>query len=296
MISLVFCHSRFALSGIRGVLRRFAHKTRRPKKEPIRFFLTAAVLLLLAVPGAWGAEEQLISPVPPGIQAFRSGEILTYEVSWSKILTAGIAIMKVEEERLPDGREGLKFVVTGRTTGMVDRVFPVNDTVQSVFDPLLMQSLSYSLRESFGKKKRLRVMVFDHPNNTVVSKLNEDPAETLAVPDRVQDALSSLYYLRTMDDFIPGKTHVVNIIDSGKNWSVEVHSLGREKVVTPAGEFDTIKIKTYPKHKGVFMNKGEVFIWLTDDSRKIPVLMKSTLKVGSFVFTLTEVRPGYGTR
>jgi hypothetical protein len=277
-------------------MRRSAHKARPLKSELIRFIQTAAVLFLFSVSGAWGAEEQLISPVPPGIQAFRPGEILTYEVSWSKILSAGTAIMKVEEERLPDGREGLKFVVTGRTTGMVDRIFPVNDTVQSVFDPLLMQSLSYSLRESFGKKKRLRVMVFDHPNNTVVSKLNEDPAETLAAPDRVQDALSSLYYLRTMDDFIPGKTHVVNIIDSGKNWSVEVSTLGREKVVTPAGEFDTIKIKTYPKHQGVFMNKGEVFIWLTDDNRKIPVLLKSTLKVGSFVFTLTEARPGYGAR
>jgi hypothetical protein len=38
------------------------------------------------------------------------------------------------------------------------------------------------------------------------------------------------------------------------------------------------------------MNKGEVFLWLTDDSRKVPVLMKSTLTVGSFVFTLREMQ------
>jgi hypothetical protein len=85
---------------------------------------------------------------------------------------------------------------------------------------------------------------------------------------------------------------VIDVHDSGKNWAVEVQTLGKEKVKTRAGEFATIKVRTYPKHEGVFMNKGVVFIWLTDDSRKVPVLMKSTLKVGSFVFTLTDMKPG----
>ncbi len=263
-----------------------------------RVLWTSAVLCFLAVgqlfvAGASTAEEQTITPLPPGIHAFHPGETLTYDISWSNILTAGTATMKVEAERLPDGREALKFVVTGRTSGLVNKFYPVNDTVQSIFDPLLMQSLSYELRESFGKKKRLRVMSFDPSTKTVVSKLNEDPPETLATPDQVQDALSSFYYLRTMKDFLIGKTHIIDVIDSGKNWSVEIYSLGREKVVTPAGEFAAIKIKTRPTYKGVFMNKGEVFIWLTDDSRKIPVLMKSTLAVGSFVFTLMDVKPGY---
>jgi hypothetical protein len=39
------------------------------------------------------------------------------------------------------------------------------------------------------------------------------------------------------------------------------------------------------------MNKGEVFIWLTDDNRRVPVLMKSKLAFGSFVFTLMEMTP-----
>jgi hypothetical protein len=266
-----------------------------------RVLVTTAVLCFIAlglflVAGASSEEEQTIAPMPPGIQAFRPGETLTYDISWSNILTAGTATMKVEAERLPDGREALKFVVTGRTTGLVNKFYPVNDTVQSVFDPLIMQSLSYELRESFGKKKRLRVMSFDPSTKTVVSKLNEDPPETLSTPDQVQDALSSFYYLRTIKDFLIGKTHIFDVIDSGKNWSVEIYSLGREKVVTPAGEFAAIKIKTRPTYKGVFMNKGEVFIWLTDDSRKIPVLMKSTLAVGSFVFTLTDVKSGYDAR
>jgi hypothetical protein len=73
---------------------------------------------------------------------------------------------------------------------------------------------------------------------------------------------------------------------------VEVETLGRETVKTPAGKFSTIKVRTFPKYEGVFMNKGEISIWLTDDSRKIPVLMKSTIAIGSIVSTLTGMTLG----
>jgi Protein of unknown function (DUF3108) len=257
-----------------------------------------AVLFVLAVLAnavvAYGTDEQVIAPAPSPLGAFQPGERLTYDISWSNILSAGTAIMEVKNETLPDGRKVMKFLVTGRTTGVVDKFFPVNDTVESVFDPSIRQSLSYSLKESFGKRKRRRDMIFDHQKNVVVSTLNNDPPETLSVPEPVQDGLSSLYYLRTLDDFTIGKIETINVHDSGKNWSVEIHTLGRETIKTPAGEFAAIKVKTYPKYEGVFMNKGEVFIWLTDDSRRIPLLMKSTLKFGSFVFTLLEMQPGAG--
>jgi hypothetical protein len=247
--------------------------------------------LLLAAPAS-GAAEQTITPPPVGIQAFHPGETLTYDVSWSRMLSAGTVTMTVERSKLSDEREVLRFVVRGRTKGLLDKAFPVNDVVQSVFDPLLMQSISYSLRESYGKKKRLRVMEFDHAKKTVVCRLNEDLPETLAIPEPVQDGLSLLYFLRTKEDLAIGRHMDIDIVDSCKNWTIEVSVLAREKVTTAAGKFDTIKIRTYPKDKGAFMKKREVFLWFTDDDRKIPVLMKSTLKVGSFVFELADMKPG----
>jgi len=154
-----------------------------------------------------------------------------------------------------------------------------------------MESLSYSLNQSHGKRKKQRELVFDHEAGEVTFTENGRKM-ALAIPQQTQDALSSLYYLRTRKDFIVGTPIVFDIHDSGKNWSVEVHVLGREKLKTPVGEFDTIKVKTYPKYEGVFMHKGEIFIWLTDDSRKIPVLMKSTITIGSIVSTLTEMKLG----
>jgi len=87
-----------------------------------------------------------------------------------------------------------------------------------------------------------------------------------------------------------GKPITIEVHDSGKNWSVEIQTLGREKMKTPAGEFATIKVRTFPKYEGVFMNKGEIFVWLTDDNRKVPVIMKSTISIGSIVSTLTNMK------
>jgi hypothetical protein len=163
--------------------------------------------------------------------------------------------------------------------------------VQSVVDHRTLRSISYELSSSHGKRKKARKLLFDREKNTVTS--SGDGAETvMEIPEDTQDALSCLYFVRTQPEFVVGKTFTINIHDTGKNWAVEVHVLGRERIKTPAGQFDTVMVKTYPKFEGVFMNKGEIFIWLTDDQRRIPVLMKSTITIGSIVSQLEEMQLG----
>jgi len=224
---------------------------------------------------------------------FESGEKLTYNISWSNIFQAGTSVMEISDERTRDNRAAYRVVSTTQSSPLITAFFPVLDIVQSVFDAHDLSSLSYDLNESHGRKKRRRSMVFDPANKTVREAVN-GREEIFSVPGRVQDALSSLYYLRAQKVFSSDRPIVIAVHESGKNWSVEVQTLGREKIRTSLGEFDTIKVKTYPKYEGVFQNKGEIFIWLTDDARKIPVRMKSTITIGSIVATLTNIHAGKG--
>ncbi len=261
--------------------------------------LIALEAICLPMPGsagvssAYGAEERPISD-QARIRAFQPGEILTYDISWSKIITAGTATMEVGMKTVQGGGDVLTFTVAGRSAGLVDKFITIIDTAQSVFDPHIMQSLSFSIKQIHGKRIKSRTQIFDHDKKIVVDTSDNEHPETFSVPEPIQDALSCLYYLRTREDFSVGKTMMIDVHDSGKNWSVEVRTLGRERVKTPAGEFAAIKVRTHPLYEGVFMNKGEVTIWLTDDDSKVPVLMKSTLSVGSFIFTLTNMKPGNG--
>ncbi len=222
---------------------------------------------------------------------YRPGERLTYNISWSNLLSAGAATMGVDRERTPEGREILRFTSTARSIGMLDTFYRVDDRVWSLVDAGTLEPISYNLDQRHGKRKKKREITFDHEGRKAlyVKDGHRDRAE---IPKDVQDPLSSLYYLRSRGAFTTDGPAVVQVHESGKNWSVEVHYLGKERIETPAGSFDTIKLKTYPTYEGVFMHKGEIFIWMTDDARRVPVLMKSTITIGSIVATLVDLRLG----
>jgi len=71
---------------------------------------------------------------------------------------------------------------------------------------------------------------------------------------------------------------------------VEVQVLRREKVKTKLGEFDTVVIKPLMKSEGIFNRKGDVYIWLTDDKKRIPVKLESKVAIGSITATLVGGR------
>jgi hypothetical protein len=223
--------------------------------------------------------------------AFSVGERLTYLVSWSNILNAGTVVMEVREVKQNDGEKAYLLVSTARSSGLISKFYKVNDIVESTVDAKTMKSLSYMMDQSHGKRKKKRTMTFNPVENTVVV-FEEGKKETYSTPPGILDPLSSLYYVRTRQDFIVGKPIKIDVNDNGKNWTVEVQTIGREKIKTSFGEFNTIKIKTYPKYEGVFQHKGEIYIWLTDDNRKIPVLMKSEISIGSIVATLIAMDLG----
>ncbi len=222
--------------------------------------------------------------------AFRPGERLTYDISWSNFIKAGTAVMEVNEDTMPDGRKVYRITSTARSAGLVKVFYSVHDVVESTMDCEDLDSLRYASHESHGKKTRRKEMTFDYATNTVTTVINNDKPQTFTIPPHVQDPLSSLYYLRTMNGLVDGKSVFIDVHDSDKNWSVEVRVLGKEKISTPAGEFDAIKVRTYPKYEGVFQNKGEIDIWLTDDESRTPVLMKSKISIGSIVATLVDMK------
>ena len=60
----------------------------------------------------------------------------------------------------------------------------------------------------------------------------------------------------------------------------------REQIRTPLGSFKTLKVTSRLKFQGIFAAAGNVTAWLTDDSRHIPVMIRSKLKVGEVTLIL----------
>ena len=61
-------------------------------------------------------------------------------------------------------------------------------------------------------------------------------------------------------------------------------------LLSPASAF--VSVEPLLKAGGIFKNKGRLVIWLTDDERRIPVLMKSKVMIGSVKVVLQEIKTG----
>ena len=83
-----------------------------------------------------------------------------------------------------------------------------------------------------------------------------------------------------------GKTWTVTVLDNDKLYPLDLVVERRERVSTKAGTFDCLVVEPKLKSGGLFKHEGRITVWVTDDHRKIPVLMKSKAIIGSIVVEL----------
>jgi len=129
--------------------------------------------------------------------------------------------------------------------------------------------------------------IFDHANRRVafIDHIRNEKKD-YKIGENTFDPLSSFYFIRTKK-YEVGKSIYVDIFDSKKLWNVEVRVLRKERIKTKLGQFDTVVIKPLMKSEGIFNRKGDMYIWLTDDLRRIPVKMQTKAAVGYITATLT---------
>ena len=67
-----------------------------------------------------------------------------------------------------------------------------------------------------------------------------------------------------------------------------MNALSREEIKTATGTFQTIRVQP-TADSGVVKNKGEIWIWYSDDARHIPVQMRARLFWGTLTMRLTSI-------
>lgn len=221
----------------------------------------------------------------PSHVAFAPGEHLAFSVQYG-LLTAGTATMSIDPQiRDRNGRPTYHLVTTARSNKVFSKFFEVNDRVESYVDTLHLHSVRFEKHLREGKYNRDVWVVFDQERHTA----RIDGKRDCDVLEHVQDVLSSLYYVRTLDLQV-GKAVYVPNHDSGKNYPMQIQVHGRERVTVDAGTFDCLVLEPILLGEALFKQKGRLQVWVTDDALKMPVLMKSKVLVGDIAAVLTEFR------
>ena len=249
----------------------------------LRPWLALACLILSAMSSAvsWAGAGDLTTARP-----FQVGEQLTFDISWLNI-TAGTAVMAVSGSGMEGDQALVKLVTTAQSRPAITKFFPVDNRVESLLDPatLLPEHLTFKRRE--GKKKEDIEYTF-HQREGAVTVVKGGVTERLEMPPGTQDVISCLYYTRSALSFQPGASLTMNVYHDKKNRKVDVRVEEIETISGPWGTAETARLLVVMPFQGLFLNQGNIRVWLTNDERRIPVRMKAKVVIGSIVADLVS--------
>ncbi|GEJ57966.1 DUF3108 domain-containing protein [Anaeromyxobacter diazotrophicus] len=114
---------------------------------------------------------------------------------------------------------------------------------------------------------------------------------TQDVPGDIQDLASVLLALR-LAPLRPGDRYELPVFSGKEVFTLRAEVEGDETLETPAGRFDTTRLKVQLGLKDQFRSQRDAHLWLSRDPRHIPVRMTADFAVGSVVVTVSGYRPG----
>jgi Protein of unknown function (DUF3108) len=244
--------------------------------------LVRAVGITVLVAASAEAQGPVLK-VPYGV-----GERLEYEVRFGKV-KVGNGSMEVV------GVENIRGMDTWHTVfqvhGGLRFVYNVDDTFHSWIDRTTGNSLRFQQNLNEGRRDVERVFEMFPERAQFIEQ--GDTAEK-SVRNPLDDG-SFLYFLRTIP-LVVGETYTFERYFRPDRNPVTIKVLRKEKVRVPAGEFDAIVVQPVIKTKGIFSENGHAEVWLSDDSSRIMLQMKSALSFGSINLYLRSYRPAPGAR
>ncbi|HOK46666.1 MAG TPA: DUF3108 domain-containing protein [Bryobacteraceae bacterium] len=242
-------------------------------------------LLLAAVAG--------LAAQPPA--SVPESEILFYRAEWRLIHAGNVRLTWEASDSIsaPGWHTDLEI----ETAGLVSRLYRVNNRYNSVHNVELCVESTF-LKTHEGSRRRETRVTFDGERgkasleerdlvkNTVTTKEIEiSPCE--------HDVIGALYHLRTLK-LEPGQSAEIPISDGKKAVLAKVEAQERETIKTDLGKFQTIRYEAFLFNNVLYRRSGRLFVWLTDDDRKLPVQIRVRLPFYIGTVTLQLVKDGTG--
>lgn len=230
--------------------------------------------------------------LPPWLQ----GELLEYEIGYG-FMTAGEASLVTRPSVDPSQ---IEFITLAQNNGFFESVYPVRDTIVTrVSRPGLVPSYFRKVVHEGSYHAKSQIL-FDNKNSRAAlsdTVFESDGRvrrsfDTTVVLDGVYHCIISAFYQVRAMYLEPGKVGYFSAVSGKKKYKMKVICHRRETISVQGGTFPCLVVEPILEGDGIFQSKGSLTIWLSDDSRRLPVLMKSKIAVGSIRAELKSFRQG----
>ena len=252
-----------------------------------RYSGTVARLASLLTIAALFANAQPPPLLPPAANfAFPAKQTLTYAVDW-RVFPAGTATFHLEQ-----AGDLQHVVATGESVGAVSLLFRVNDRFESYFNRTTGCSTSFAKQLQEGRRQLTSTLRFSaNEGQQILQEKNlvtgTSKQQQSAIPPCVTDLMSAIFYGGSQP-LQPGASFRMPVADAMRVVDVTMKAEAREKIVTLAGTFPTVRVQPVAD-AGVVKNRGNIWIWYTDDERRLPVQMRARLFWGTITMRLVSM-------
>jgi hypothetical protein len=227
-------------------------------------------------------------PVP-----FRTGERLSYDISWSSFITAtaATATVAVREKRRAYGSVAYYIVAEGQPTPFLAAFYSVYYKADTWLDAYTLLPLRASIFSQERARRESEVTLFDQARRR--ARFEAQGATTnawdLKLPPQTRDPVSAIFAMRTLPMKAGTRTLMPMTLNGGL-YQVRVTIDRKEPVATPMGTLPAWHITPLMLEDGrpVASPRG-MTLWISDDARRLPLKMQVEMAVGTFNLTLREV-------
>jgi Protein of unknown function (DUF3108) len=226
---------------------------------------------------------------------FHVGEKLTYQIFWGPFI-AGRATLEVDGIEQVDGHDCYHLIAEAHTVGLADFLFHVESKSESWLDVVQLCTRRYRENRTEGKHFRANESEYNYDGKQLsITNFVNGKVKTAPLDGPVQDVVSSVYYVRTRPLALNMEENLlVNVSDT--NYTVNVRpDLRKTMYFRPTGDVEALRIEPHPTLTIVAANKGRMWFWVSDDQRRLPLLLTSDMKIGSAKFVLFKIEPASAT-
>lgn len=232
------------------------------------------LMALLSVPAQFqriAAQAQTESSLPVK-------EALYYDVEWRMVDAGKVKLIWSASSQA--SQPGWEVKLHLESAGLVSKLYRVNDDYSADLNSGLCAENTHTQAQE-GSRHRDTVVHFD-PVAKKASYLEQDLVKHTTrsletdIPSCVHDVIGGLFVLRTRN-LEPGKSIEVPVSDGKKSVSAKVEAQQREQIKVPAGTFKTVRYEALLFNGVLYRRPAHLYVWLSDDSRKLPVRIQVRL-------------------
>ena len=206
-----------------------------------------------------------------------NSERLLFDLKFS-FAKGGEAVLTIKDTVF-NGKPAIKYSMVGKTTGITDKLFGVNDAYETIVDKETRLPLKSIRNIKENKYRWYNETLYYHD----VDSIHSQKSGWRAVPHNLVDIISVFFYFinkHLFDDIGHGQSITLPTFHADKIENVTIKFMGEKRIETELGKTNAYVLAPIVD-KGKLLKRSDGLRFYISKDNKVPLLIEFEMKLGT---------------